>query len=230
MYNEESYPDGSPVTNLWQLVEPEWKSRVIMVDPSVRGDYLDLMTEIVLQSDAMAEAYEALYGKPIELEDGVENAGYQFIKSLMENDVILVSSTDDVNAAVGVKGQTNPPVGFTSYSDRRDNEDEGWALQIANDVEPAGGISFPAMLALVNGAEHPNAARLLIYFMMGDDSETGGEAYAPFYVPGDYATRTDIVPHPDAIPLADLNAWYIDPVKSSEIRATVADFILGLQH
>lgn len=228
MYNEESNPDGSPITNLWQLVEPEWKSRVIMVDPSVRGDYLDLMTEIVLQSDAMAKAYETLHGKPIELEEGVENAGYQFIKSLMENDVIMVSSTDDVNAAIGVKGQTNPPVGFTSYSDRRDNEDEGWALQIANDVEPASGISFPAMLALVKGAEHPNAARLLIHFMMGDDSETGGEAYKPFYVPGDYATRTDITPHPDAVPLADLNAWYIDPVKSSEIRATVADFILGL--
>ena len=96
------------------------------------------------------------------------------------------------------------------------------------DVEPASGISFPAMLALVKGAEHPNAARLLIHFMMGDDSETGGEAYKPFYVPGDYATRTDITPHPDAVPLADLNAWYIDPVKSSEIRATVADFILGL--
>ena len=228
MYNEDSYPDGCPVTNLWQLVEPEWRSRVIMVDPSVRGDYLDLMTEIVLQSDAMAQAYETYYGKPIELADGIENAGYQFIKSLMENDVILVSSTDDVNAAVGAIGQTNAPVGFTSYSDRRDNEDEGWALQIANDVEPACGISFPALLALVPGAEHPNAAKLLIYFMMGDDSETGGPAYKPFYVPGDYATRTDIVPHPDAVPFSDLNAWYIDPVKSSEIRSDVADFILSL--
>ncbi len=228
MYNEESYPEGCPVTNLWQLTEPEWRSRVIMVDPSLRGDYLDLMTEIVLQSDAMAEAYKAQYGKEIELEKGIENAGYQFIKALFENDVILVSSTDDVNAAVGAKGQKNAPVGFTSYSDRRDNESEGWALQVANNVQPANGISFPAMLALTNGAEHPNAAKLLLYFMMGDDSENGGAAYKPFYVPGDYATRTDIVPHPDAVPFAELNAWYIDPVKSSEVRGIVSDFILSI--
>ena len=29
-YNSEAYPDGSPVTNIWQLTEPEWKGRVMM--------------------------------------------------------------------------------------------------------------------------------------------------------------------------------------------------------
>ncbi|MFC0247097.1 extracellular solute-binding protein [Citricoccus parietis] len=47
MYNEEAHPDGSPITNLWQLTEEEWNGKVVMVDPTVRGDYLDLMTEIV---------------------------------------------------------------------------------------------------------------------------------------------------------------------------------------
>lgn len=229
MYNEEAHPEGAPVRNLWDLTGPEWKGRVVMVDPLQRGDYLDLMTEFVLRSDALAAAYEAAFGKPIALGDGIDNAGRQFIADLFRNDVVLVGSTDDVNKAVGAKGQSNPPVGFTSYSDRRDNEDEGWALQVANDVAPANGIVFPAFLALNPKTANPAAARLAIDFLMGDDSDTGGDGFKPFYVAGDWPTRTDIAPHPDAIPLADFKGWQIDPAETAKIRAEVADFILQLQ-
>ncbi|MGV3575313.1 MAG: ABC transporter substrate-binding protein [Devosia sp.] len=229
MYNEEANPNGAPVSNLWELTTPDWAGRVIMVDPLQRGDYLDLMTEIVLRSDEMASAYEAQFGEPIALDDGVENAGQQFIVDLFENDLILVSSTDDVNAAVGALGQDNPPVGFTSYSDRRDNEDEGWALQVANNVIPSNGIIFPAVLAVSSSATHPAAARLVIDFLMGDDSDTGGAGFKPFYVAGDYATRSDIVSHPDAVPLDEFVAWSIDPAATAEIRQDVGDLVLSLQ-
>lgn len=228
MYNEEANPNGSPIKNLWQLTTPEWKGRVVMVDPLQRGDYLDLMTEFVLKSDAMAKAYQDQFGKPIELGDA-EDAGHKFINDLFGNDLILVKSTDDVNTAVGKLGQENPPVGFTSYSDRRDNKDEGWALQVSNDTQPSSGILFPVVLAIAKGAKHPAAARLAIDFFMGDDSATGGEAYKPFYVPGDYATRTDIQPHPDAVPLDKLTAWHIDPAATAKARKDVGDFILTLQ-
>ena len=228
MYNEEANPDGAPIANLWQLTTPEWKGRVIMVDPLQRGDYLDLMTEIVLQSDAMAAAYEEQFGSPVDLGDAA-NAGEKFLFDLFANDVILVSSTDDVNAAVGKLGQTNPPVGFTSYSDRRDNEEEGWALQVTNGVKPAPGIIFPAVLAIATDAKNPAAARLVIDFLMGDESDTGGAGFKPFYVPGDYSTRSDITPHPDAVPLDEFNAWRVDPQATAEIRADVADLILTLQ-
>lgn len=229
MYNEESYPAGAPIDNLWALTTEEWNGRVLMVDPLQRGDYLDLMTEFVLQGDAMAQAYEAQFGKPIELDDGIESAGEQFIVDLFANDLILVGSTDDVNAAIGRKGQANPLIGFTSYSDRRDNEDEGWALQVANDVAPSNGIIFPAVLALTRNTQSPAAARLAIDFLMGDDTDTGGPGFAPFYVAGDYATRNDIASHPDAVPLADFIAWRIDPAATAAIRRDVADLVLELQ-
>jgi iron(III) transport system substrate-binding protein len=229
MYNEAAYPEGSPVTNLWELTQPEWNGRVVMVDPLLRGDYLDLMVEIVLRSEEMAEAYEELFGEPIELDEGINSAGEQWISDLFANGVVLVDDTDTVNEAVGLIDQENPPVGFTSYSDRRDNEEEGWALQLANDVVPSPGIAFPALLGLARNAPHPAAARLLIHFMMGDDTETGGEGYAPFYVPGDYATRIDIIPHPDAVPFDEFNAWSIDAEATFEIRQDIADFILTLQ-
>lgn len=229
MYNEEAYPDGAPVDNLWELTDGQWEGRVVMVDPTGRGDYLDMLTEMVLRADEMEAAYEEWAGESIQLDEGVENAGYQFIADLYANDVILVSSTDDVNEAVGAVGQENPPVGFTTYSDRRDNEDEGWALQVANDVAPSPGIIFPTMLGLTAEPENPAAARLLIDFMMGDDSEDGGPAFEPFYVAGDYPTRSDLVTPEDALPPEEFNAWLIGPEESAQERSVVNDFILTVE-
>lgn len=229
MYNEEAHPDGPPVVNLWGLTEPEWTGRVMLVDPNVRGDYLDLVTEMSLRADEMAQAYQSHFGEEIVLDDGVEDAGLQFISDLYANDAVLVDNTDTINASVGMRGQASPPVGFTTYSDRRDNEDEGWALQVAAGVVPAPGIVFPAMLGITANAQHPAAARLLVDYMMGDDSETGGVAYEPFYVAGDYPTRDDIVAPADALSLEELDAWSIDPQRSAERRSEVADFLLTIQ-
>ena len=228
MYNEEAHPEGSPITNLWQLTEEEWNGKVVMVDPTVRGDYLDLMTEIVAQSDAMAAAHQEHFGRAIELDEGVATAGEQFIADLYANGLVLVDDTDNVNAAVGQTGQEDPPVGFTSYSDRRDNEDEGWALQVSLGTGPSTGITFPAYLGLVAGSENPAAARLAIDFLMGDDSPTGGPGYEPFYVAGDYPVREDVENPEGAVSLEELAAWDIDPEALAETRSDVADFILTL--
>ncbi|MET3791357.1 ABC transporter substrate-binding protein [Aquamicrobium terrae] len=229
MYNEAAYPDGAPVSNLWQLTKPEWKGKVLMVDPSQRGELLDLLTEIALHPDEMAEAYKAEFGKDIEVDSDLQGAGEQYVRDLFENDLILVANSDVVNKAVGDKTAKNPPVGFTTYSDRRDNEKEGWALQVANDVVPANGILFPAVLAIADNAPHPAAARLLIDFMFGDDSPSGGPAFEPFNVPGDYATRKTITDDPDSVPLEKLNAWTIDAARTAAARSRISDLIIALQ-
>lgn len=229
MYNEQAHPDGPPISNLWELTEPRWAGKVVLVDPNVRGDYLDLATELSLRADEMAAAYADHFGREITLDEGVPDAGLQFLKNLYANDAVLVDDTDTVNAAIGAVGQQDPPVGFTSYSDRRDNADEGWALQVAAGVAPANGIVFPAYLGVTANAANPAAARLLIDYMMGDDSETGGTAYEPFYVAGDYPTRTDLTAPGGALPLAGLGAWQIDPEASAQRRDEVADFLLTIQ-
>ncbi|MFL1380045.1 ABC transporter substrate-binding protein [Nocardiopsis protaetiae] len=228
MYNEEAHPNGTPIENLWQLTEEEWNGRVVMVDPGVRGDYLDLMAEIVRRSDEMAQAYEDNFGSGIVLDEDVENAGQQFIKDLYANGLVLVDDTDNVNQAVGAIGQDDPPVGITSYSDRRDNDEEGWALQASLGTVPSPGITFPAYIGLVNGSENPAAARLAADFLMGDDSTTGGPAYEPFYVPGDYPVRIDMLAPDNAVSLDELGAWDIVPEETARIRDGVADFLLTL--
>jgi iron(III) transport system substrate-binding protein len=228
MYNEAAHPNGAPVKNLWDLTTPAWKGRVVMVDPSQRGDYLDFLTEIVLRADAMAAAHVEAFGRPATLERGVRDAGEQFVRALFRNDLILLPNTDAVNRAVGPRAAARPPIGIATYSDRRDNEREGWALQVAHEIKPASGIVFPAVLGLAAKAPNPAAARLLIDFLMGDDTPSGGPGFAPFAVPGDYATRTDIENHKDAVPLDKLGAWRIDTARTAAARQRVADMILRL--
>jgi iron(III) transport system substrate-binding protein len=228
MYSEQAYPNGAPVKNLWDLTKAEWRGRVISVDPLVRGDYLDLFTEIVLRSADMAKAYQAAFGKPIELK-GNQTAGEKWIADWLANRPVFVANTDAAADAIGKTGQTNPPIGFATYSDRRDNKDRNRALQVAKNIDPANGILFPASMGLVRGGKNPAAARLLIQFMMGDDTPTGGPGFAPFNVAGDYPARTDMAAHADATPLAQLGAWRIDPAKTAAARKKVADMILARQ-
>jgi iron(III) transport system substrate-binding protein len=229
MYNEAAYPEGSPITNLWQLTTPEWRSKVLMEDPAQRGEVLDLLTEISLRPDEMAGAYQELFGTPIEVEAHLNGAGQQFIQDLFGNDLILVSSSSTVRASVGDKDATDPAVGFMTYSSMRDNEQEGWALQIANDVNPTSGILFPAVLGIARDTSNPAAARLVIDFMFGDDSPTGGVGFEPFYVTGDYATRRTIEDPADALPFDELNLWQIDPASIAQERAEILDLVIALQ-
>lgn len=229
MYNEAAYPDGSPITNLWQLTTPEWRSKVLMEDPTQRGEVLDLLTEISLRADEMAAAYEELFGEPVEVDSHLDGAGQQFIQDLFENDLILISSSSTVRASVGDKNAQDPAVGFMTYSSMRDNEQEGWALQIANDVNPGSGILFPAVLGIANNAPSPAAARLVIDFLYGDDTPTGGPGFEPFAVAGDYAARRTIENSPDAMPFEELNLWQIDPEKTAGARAQILDLVIMLQ-
>jgi len=88
-------------------------------------------------------------------------------------------------------------------------------------------VGHPALLGVVRGARHPAAARLLIAFLMGDESDDGGAGYAPFRVPGDYPTRTDLAPVPGTLTLDELNAWRMDPARTLASRQRVAELLLA---
>lgn len=229
MYNEVAHPDGSPVTNLWELTTPEWSGRVLIDDPTARGETLDLLVEISLQAEAMADAYEAHFGEPISVDSDLQGAGEQFIRDLFNNDVVMINDSETLRSAVGIISDGPKPVGFMTYSASRNNARDGMALQISNDTVPAAGIMFPAVLALGKNAPNPAAARLMIDFMMGDDSPTGGAGFAPFAVQGDYSARRTIVDHPDAIAFEDLNLWIIDPERTGQSRQRILDLVITLQ-
>lgn len=209
-YNTEVYPNGSPVDNLWDLTRPEWYGKVQMKDPMLTEENLNLLQTIVKYSDEMAKAYEKEFGEKIKLSSGIDNAGQEFIKRLIENGIVLTSSGSDAAMAVGAAGQSDPPLTLSVASSKiRYNESKGAKLGIAWEMEPKIGITKSNHLVMAANAPHPNAAKLLIRYLLGDSD--GGGGMRPFNVPGGWSSRSDVAPEGD-IHLEQLRdfTWFLD--------------------
>lgn len=200
-YNTEAFT-APPIKNIWDMTKPEWKNRLVFPDPQKVAMSLLAMTIIARNSDAMAAEYQKTFGKPIALETGVPNAGFQWIKDMLKNEPALTSSSGDAATAIGAKGQKNPPIGFTTYSKIRNAQNGEIAFDAMWDMSPVIGFTEETALAIANQAQHPNAAKLLIKWMEGDDK--GGQGFTPFYVPGDYSTRKDVPPPKGAKPWPEI--------------------------
>ncbi|MBT8489945.1 MAG: ABC transporter substrate-binding protein [Deltaproteobacteria bacterium] len=199
-----------PIKSLWDLTKPEWKGRVIFPDPQKLSEFVEVLATIVQHADEMAAEYKKVFGKEIKLSPGVENAGYEWILSLLNNDAIILGSTNSVAKAVGLSDQANPPVGFTAYSRLRDKgKNPNLKFVVIEDVTPVMGIATDVIVGIVNEAKHPNAAKLLIHWMMGD--EKGGQGYVPYYVLGNFPVRKDVPPPKGSRSLSDLKLWKSDP-------------------
>ena len=141
------------------------------------------------------------------LSEGCENAGYEFLKRLYDNEPIFTSSSDDVVEGVGTRGQSTPPIGFASSTKLRKNKDNDWCLVPVN-LEPTVGIPQINSLYVVDNCQHPNAAKLLIRFMMGGiDGDTSGND--PFNTLGGWPVRDDIEPAAGSVPLDEWNLIHV---------------------
>ena len=223
-YNGEANPDGSPVTNIWQLTEEEWKGRVMMQNPLDNVSWGSWITGFCVGDvpDQLAAAYKDLYGEDLVLSDGCENAGYEFLKRLHDNEPVYAASSDEIAEAVGTKGQENPPIGFSSSSKVRKNEDNDWCLVPVN-LEPTTGIPAINTLYVVGECEHPNAAKLLVRFYLGGiDGDTSGYDY--FNTLGGWPVRDDIEPAEGSVPYSELRVSDVNPSEIYDNINLVRDF------
>ncbi len=86
-YNTEKY-DKCPVTNIWQLTEPQWRGKLAMLDLFDKPLYADWFNQIETHRDAdVARAYESLYGK--KLETNGQSATAAWVKAFAENGPLL---------------------------------------------------------------------------------------------------------------------------------------------
>jgi len=203
-YNTEVYSEP-PVTNIWQITEEQWKGKITMQNPLDNLSWGSWITGFCVGEEPakLEAAYEELYGEKLVLSDGCENAGFEFLKRLHANEPIYCASSDACAEAVGIPGQTNPPIGFSASSKLRKAEENGWVLAPIN-LTPNTGIPATNTLYIVEGCEHPAGAKLLIRFMMGGiDGDTSG--YQPFNTLGGWPVRDDITPAEGAVPLSEVN-------------------------
>ncbi len=223
MYNTQTYKKP-PITTWWDLTRPEWKGRLVMTDPLKSGSDFNLFALFVEHSDEMAAVYKQEFGKDLVLH-GTPNAGYEFLLRLIKNKPVLLSG-NDVAIAVGTKGQKNPPLGINPYSKLRKAAVNNLSLGVITDLKPATGISKKNTLSISKFAPHPNAAKLMIRWMMGGapGGADGLAGYAPYHVLGDWSPRKDITEPKGQIPLKDLNAWQEDIDWLYKHQAKVRDF------
>jgi iron(III) transport system substrate-binding protein len=162
-YNTEAY-DACPVSNVWQLVDPDWTSRVAIMDPLDKANYADWFNQLDEHHDAaMTAAYEAHYGKPFDAAEGT--ATEVWVKGFAGNGVLLADSTG-VADAIGAAGQAAPFFGMLSTAKFRDNVDKGHKLGFCADVAPFSGWLYPGLGVIAKGTPSPNTAKLFISYLM----------------------------------------------------------------
>lgn len=205
-YNDEVY-ETSPIDSWWDLTRPEYKGKIMIQNPLSTPENLGLFLAIIQNSEDMEQAYKEEFGEDIVL-DGTENAGYEFLKRLAQNDLVYTDSDGDIAAAIGAEGQTDPPFGIVVSSKIRDKKRKDYKIAAVENIKPMDGVMAPAMLAIVDNAPNVNAAKLLIRWMAGEaDGKSGG--FAPFHVEGGWPTRSDIEPL-DTPPIEELRLWDFD--------------------
>lgn len=212
-----------PVDSWWDLTRPEWKGRILMSDPLASAETLGMFIAMVQQADEMAAAYKAEFGEEIVTREG-ENAGHEFMRRLIENDPVFVKSGSTVVEGVG-KGDA-PMIGLASSPKLREAAQKELNIAVMWDIEPALGVTSKAYVAMMADAPHPNAAALLIRWMMGDTE--GEQGYAPFHVPGSWSSRTDVGSPPDTPAFEDVVLWSEDPAYVWAHGLQVRDFWMSI--
>ena len=163
-YNTALY-DSCPITNIWQLTEPEWKGKVSMQDPLGKPSYTDWFNQMRSHADdRIAAAYAAHYGKPLETDHA--SATEAFVAALAANGPLLTDSDSAAAEAVAAPGQTEPFIGLVSAAKFRDNEGAGFTLGLCAGVDPIIGFSNATVGLIVKGTDSPNAARLFVHYAM----------------------------------------------------------------
>ena len=149
------------------------------------------------------------------------NAGYELIKRLLDNDLMLESEASRIRWSNSTQSEA-PAIG-NNLSKYRDVLSD-YQFDILWDLTPSAGYASKTALVLAGYAPHPNAAKLLVNWLMGggDEQRTGFE---PWNVPGNFPVRIDMETPAPFKPIAEYNYWYED-TESYELNPDVLDFWL----
>jgi iron(III) transport system substrate-binding protein len=175
-YNKE-LNEKCPVTNLWELTQPEWKGKFVIEDPLNDASTLSKLITIAYHADEMKQAYIDLYGKEPELDADTPDAGWLWLKRFAQNGPIPQPGGDEVDSAFATPGMTDNLLAFTSYSNYPDVQDGNLAFEPCWGVNPTSGVQAQSYVGVMNQATHPNAAKLFIKFIT---SEEGRDPWAKF--------------------------------------------------
>jgi iron(III) transport system substrate-binding protein len=224
-YNNEIHPEGCPLTNWWQLTEPELKGKFYMEDPIADTSTTAKIALIVEHADEMAVAYQDYFGRDWTTDEAygedVPNAGYLFLKKLAQNQPGIQPGGDEVDAAfatLGMDPTVEPGYGWTGYSSYENTLDGELAMAPCLSLEPVVGVLKANYLAIANNAPHPNAAKLFIKFALSQDG------FDPWNKIGTYPASEGLTTAEGMPPRDELKLWPSDDLFAYQNNSQIRDF------
>jgi iron(III) transport system substrate-binding protein len=175
-YNSE-LNDTCPITNIWELTQPEWKGKFFIEDPLNDASTLSKLITIAAHPDEVKQAYVDLYGSEPVLDADTPDAGWLWLKRFAQNGPIPQPGGDEVDSAFATPGMTESYMALTSYSNMADVQEGILAFEPCWGIQPKLGVQSQSYVGIINQAPHPNAAKLWIKFVT---SPEGRDPWAKF--------------------------------------------------
>ena len=168
------------VSNVWQLVEPEWNGKVFFKDPTnetVNLNFLIMLTSPEW-SKKMAKAYEAYYGKAWKSTE-FASASYEWIDGFLKN--VNYTFTSASKIATGIASGSAGNMGIFVFSKLRkvDENDRPnlTVLQFENDVDCFSGFMYNVYATVCSDTDCPYACALFINWLLSEEGFGGPKSW-----------------------------------------------------
>jgi len=224
VYNTKFNPQKAPIDSLWDLTRKEWADKILTPEPT--EDVMSSVFQTILNHpNEMAAAYKREFGTKIQLSEDINNAAEEWMFRFLQNNPLNETSTTKIFKGIAsVKQKNTPPIGFTTFSKLRKLKAGVTEASPAYQLDPVFGVAYPTVFAITDQAPHPNAAKLLIRYMMD-------KGYWPWNVMGDYAAHKNVqakqVEKFKVPAFKDAKLWTIDPMQVYNSSGKYIDFIMN---
>ena len=212
--------------NLWRITDPEYYGLFTFKTPTSEGVNLDMLTMLTSEDYAqkLAQAYKEYYGEDITLT--TDNAGWEFVKKLYENGVLLTSSDSTCATTIGDVNLDKTWMGY--FSTQRYSTQEAKGIKLAydyNHATPFAGYTYPVYAVVLNGCQHEYAAKLFAEWLL---SENGYKAFETYF--GGFSANPANA-YATSYSFEDVKPYLVqdDPDYLMEARVEMEDFLDAMQ-
>ena len=168
------------LTNVWQLVEPEWKDKVFFKNPlneTVNINFLIMLTSPEWNAKLEA-AYQSRYGKAWE-KGKFDSCALEFIDAFLKN--VNYTYTSASKMAAGIASGAPGNMGLFVFSKLRkvDEADRGnlTILQFENPVDGFSGFMYPIYATVFKDTDCPYTCALFINYLLSEEGFAGPKSW-----------------------------------------------------
>lgn len=167
------------VDNIWALTDAAFNEKVTIKDFDVEMTNANCLAMLTNEywSGVLATQYKAFYGSDIVLDADCPNAGYQFVKDLLANNV-WGTSEGTMSGNLSADDAEEGVYGFFAFSKWRSSsvitDNLGVVAYNNDDAGMAGFSAFlsPMYAQIVETTDRPYTAMLYIHFLMTEEGFT----------------------------------------------------------